>query len=229
MKTNKEWMSISDMMAGLMMVFMFIAIVFMQKIYEDKKSMLEIAQTYQDTKIKLNEALHSEFDKDLVRWGAELTGDNTIIFHKPEVLFDRGKWTIKPKFKDILNDFFPRYLAILTHPDFKGDIVELRVEGHTSSEWKSESSLEESYLKNAYLSQQRSFSVVGYLFSMEQVVDHREWLIKVFRANGLAFAKLVFKNGVEDKFLSRRVEFRVMTNTENRIKQILEKASVGVS
>ena len=29
MRSNREWLSISDMMAGLMMVFLFIAIVFL--------------------------------------------------------------------------------------------------------------------------------------------------------------------------------------------------------
>jgi len=54
MKANREWVSISDMMAGLMMVFLFIAVVFMQKINHDKESMVEIVKTYADTKSKLN-------------------------------------------------------------------------------------------------------------------------------------------------------------------------------
>jgi chemotaxis protein MotB len=224
MKANREWLSISDMMAGLMMVFLFIAVVFMQKINKDKDAMVDIASAYADTKIKLNRALHKEFDKDLEKWGAEILADNTIRFKEPDVLFARSSSKIREKFKEILNDFFPRYLNILTDKIFKKDIIELRVEGHTSSIWKKESSVQAAYLNNARLSQNRAFSVLDYLFTLSSVAMHEEWLIKVFRANGLAFAKKIIENNVENLGKSRRVEFRVITNTEERIEQILKKA-----
>jgi chemotaxis protein MotB len=224
MKANREWLSISDMMAGLMMVFLFIAVVFMQKINKDKDAMIEIASTYADTKVKLNQALHKEFDTDLEKWGAEILKDNTIRFKEPEVLFARSSSQIREKFKEILKNFFPRYLTILTNNTFKKDIVELRVEGHTSSIWKKESSVQAAYLNNARLSQNRAFSVLDYLFTLPSVAIHEDWLIKVFRANGLAFAKKIIENNVENLDKSRRVEFRVITNTEERIEQILKKA-----
>ena len=224
MKTNREWISISDMMSGLMMVFLFIAVVFMQKVHQDKESLVEIASTYADTKSKLNKALHSEFDKDLEKWGAEILPDNTIRFYEPKVLFDRSKTDLKKKFKDILNDFFPRYLQILTDDLFVDDIIELRVEGHTSSEYRKNSTVESAYLYNAKLSQGRAFSVLYYLFKLPTINKHQEWLITVFRANGLAFAKKVIVDGEEDRIKSRRVEFRVITNTEERIEAILNKS-----
>lgn len=224
MKANREWVSISDMMAGLMMVFLFIAVVFMQKINSDKDSMVEIAKTYADTKSMLNEALHKEFDKDLERWGAEILLDNTIRFKEPEVLFLRGSSKIRDKFKEILNDFFPRYLTILTGKEFVNDIVEVRIEGHTSSIYRKESTVQSAYLYNAKLSQNRAFSVLSYLFALPDVSIHEKWLVKVFRANGLAFAKRIIEDEVENLEKSRRVEFRVMTNTQERIEQILEKA-----
>lgn len=224
MKANREWVSISDMMAGLMMVFLFIAVVFMQKINQDKDAMLEIANTYADTKSKLNEALHNEFDKDLERWGAEILLDNTIRFKEPDVLFTRSSSKIREKFKSILNDFFPRYVSILTDESFVKDIVEVRIEGHTSSIYRKESTIQSAYLYNARLSQNRAFSVLSYLFALPDVSLHEKWLVKVFRANGLAFAKRIFENGTESLEKSRRVEFRVMTNTQERIEQILEKS-----
>ena len=225
MKTNREWISISDMMAGLMMVFLFIAVVFMQKIHQDKESLVEIASTYADTKNKLNQALHEEFDKDLEKWGAEILQDNTIRFKEPDVLFDRSKTILKKKFKVILNDFFPRYLVILTDDLFVNDIIELRIEGHTSSEYRLNSSVESAYLYNAKLSQGRAFSVLYYLFKLPTIDQYQQWLIGVFRANGLAFAKIIPNDdGEEDLAKSRRVEFRVITNTEERIEEILNKS-----
>lgn len=224
MKENREWLSISDMMSGLMMVFLFIAVVFMQQVHKDKEAMLDIASTYEDTKNKLNIALHEEFDKDLIIWGAEILSDNTLRFNEPDVLFERGKHIIRDRFKQILNEFFPRYLAILTSDVFIEDIIELRVEGHTSTVWQPTSTLEESYLNNAYLSQQRAFSVLRYIFSTPVSLDNQQWLIKVLRANGLAFSRLIYDGNNEDTEKSRRVEFRVITNTEERIEQILERS-----
>jgi len=74
------------MMAGLMMVFLFIAIVFMQQIEKDKTAITDIARTYDVSKQSLNRALHQEFDKDLKKWGAEILANNTVRFHEPDVL-----------------------------------------------------------------------------------------------------------------------------------------------
>lgn len=224
MKTNNEWISISDMMSGLMMVFLFISVVFMQKVNDDKQSMVDIAEAYADTRNKLNAALHTEFDNDLNGWGAEILEDNTIRFKEPDVLFDRNKAVLKNKFKFILDDFFPRYTRILTSDDFVNDIIELRVEGHTSSEWRPNSTVEVAYLNNARLSQDRAFSVLSYTFTLPSTKQHQKWLVKVFRANGLAFAKKIIVDGKEDLSKSRRVEFRVITNTEQRIEDILKRA-----
>jgi len=158
------------------------------------------------------------------RWGAEILVDNTIRFKEPDVLFARSSSDIREQFIVILNNFFPRYVSILTGKAFVNDVVEVRIEGHTSSIYRKGSTIQAAYLYNARLSQNRAFSVLSYLFALPDVSDHEEWLIKVFRANGLAFAKRIFEGGVENFEESRRVEFRVMTNTQERIEQILEKA-----
>ncbi|MCK4441211.1 MAG: hypothetical protein KAU90_04345, partial [Sulfurovaceae bacterium] len=79
MKSNNEWMSISDMMSGLMLIFMFIAISFMIQVQSDKDKMKQIAITYSKDKKELNHDLHSEFDKDLIKWEAIITKNNSIV------------------------------------------------------------------------------------------------------------------------------------------------------
>lgn len=224
MKGNREWLSISDMMAGLMMVFLFIAVVFMQQVNKDKDALVEIAETYKDSIILLNEALHDEFDDDLAEWGAEILDNNTIVFKEPDVLFEKNKYSVREKFKKILDEFFPRYVEILSSDIFINDIIELRVEGHTSTVGPPGYSEQESYLYNANLSQQRAFSVLEYVFTLAESRAHQKWLIQVLRANGLAFAKLIYDEGVENRARSRRVEFQVVTNTEERIEKILKRS-----
>lgn len=223
---SNEWISITDMMAGLMMVFMLIAIGFMWQVEEEKDAISQIAVAYDRSKTKLNEALVDEFKTDLPRWGAEILADNTVRFKEPEILFAVNSASIKNGFQDILRDFFPRYVEILSRDEFREDVSEIRIEGHTSSDWGGAATREEAYIKNARLSQDRSFSVLDYVFNMSAKENvERDWLVAVLRANGLSFANPVLNaDGSEDSERSRRVEFRVLTKTEDKIYRILQKS-----
>ena len=228
--SSSEWMSISDMMSGLMLVFMFIAISFMIQVQIDKDKMKEIAKTYEKDKAELNKDLHIEFLKDLKKWEAEITKDNTIVFNSPNVLFESGRSVIKNGFKNILNDFFPRYIKVLSSKKYKSEIDEIRVEGHTSTGWSNAISKQNIYLNNMLLSQNRANNVLSYCYRLnaDLVKKNREWLEKHFRANGMAFAKLKYKDvnkTVQDIMKSRRVEFKVQMKTEEKIYKILEASN----
>lgn len=215
---NREWISISDMMSGLMLVFLFIAISFMVKVEAQMQEMKDVAIEYRDTKVNLNEALFEEFENDLKSWDASITKDNSIIFSSEEVLFEVSKSKINNKFKVVLQDFFSRYIKILTTPEYKNEILELRVEGHTSDSWSNATSKEEIYLKNMQLSQDRAYEVLSFCYSLEKqtIVENRIWLEKHFRANGMAFSKL------KDAEKSRRVEFTIQMKSEDSVYKILK-------
>lgn len=223
-KQNTDWMSsVSDLMSGLMIIFMFIAISYMIVVENDKQAMSSVADAYQEMQIDLYNDLKDEFNDDFEKWDAELDSSNTVRFREPEVLFEAGSAKIKRKFMEILNDFWPRYLAILTKEKYKHSIDEVRIEGHTSSDWSGSEKWDDAYLNNAQLSQERSFNVLSYCYSSKFSDPEKEWLIKVLRANGLSFAKIIKnQSGDEDFGRSRRVEFRVISKTEDKIKKILE-------
>ena len=223
MRVNQEWISISDMMSGLMMVFLFIAVVFMNEIQKEQAVIKEFAEEYQTIQRQLNIDLNNEFRDDLVKWDAEILRDNTIRFRAPDILFASSSSDIKPNFKEILNDFFPRYLSILTSDIYKDNIQEIRVEGHTSSTWQSAKSREASYLNNMLLSQDRARNVLAYIYGETSSTTDRRWLEKHLRANGMSFSRLIIKDGQEDVSSSQRVEFRVMTKAEEKIYQIIDK------
>ena len=205
------------MMSGLMLVFLFIAISFMIEVEEEKETMKNIAVTYRDTKADLNELLHSEFENDLQTWDASITKDNTIVFDSPDILFAVNKSDVNAKFKIILQDFFPRYIQIISSKKYKDEIQEIRVEGHTSNTWAASSSLQEIYLKNMKLSQQRAYEVLSYCYNLDNtfIQENQIWLEKYFRANGMAFSKLK-----QEK--TRRVEFTIQLKSEEKVFEILE-------
>jgi outer membrane protein OmpA-like peptidoglycan-associated protein len=182
-----------------------------------------VAVAYTATKDALYEDLLREFEKDLPRWKAELIrSDLSIRFTEPDILFAQGSSELKPEFKAILADFFPRYVRILTQPKYKDSISEVRIEGHTSTAWESVASGEQAYFLNMELSQARTRSALEYVLSLDSVADSRAWLQRYVTANGLSSSRLVLDDhGKEDAARSRRVEFRVRTDAEARISSIL--------
>lgn len=224
--TEREdhWISISDMMSGLMMIFLFIAISYMIDVIRDKERIKEIAITYNKLQVDLYDDLYKEFEKDLKDWNAVIDKRTiSVRFESPEVLFEAGKDIIKPRFQEILIDFFPRYIEILSNAKYKNDIEEIRIEGHTSSDWINTTG-DSAYFNNMRLSQDRTRSVLEFATSLPEISKYKEWLKENLTANGLSSSKLIITNGIEDKEASRRVEFRVKTNAERRIVKIIEEA-----
>lgn len=221
---GEHWVPISDMMSGLMMIFLFISVAYMIKIFIDNKRIKDIAITYNRLQNDLYQDLENEFKADLQKWKAVIDRQSlSVRWESPEVLFTQGGYSIKPMFREILSDFFPRYVAILTSEKYKDDIEEIRIEGHTSSEWRFDVEPDVAYLLNMELSQNRTRSVLDYVLSIpdERVQSQKDWLKRYLTANGLSSSKLIFSNGKEDKDASRRVEFRVRTNAEKRIVKII--------
>jgi len=204
--SENNWMNIADIMSALMMIFMFISIAFLYQILNEK-------EIY---KVSLNKALHEEFDKDLQRWKAVITEDNIMRFNSP---FKVGSNGLPKEFSSILADYFPRYIKVLSNKEFKDEIEEIRVEGHTSNGWGSVIDKKKVYLKNMSLSQERASNVLAYCYALnnEIVTTNLNWLQNNLRANGMSFSKLLHKKGSrkEDKERSRRVEFKVLTKDKH--------------
>jgi len=220
---ESQWLTISDLMSVLMMVFLLIAVSYMLRVNSEKEKIQEIAVTYNKLQDDLYEALNTEFKSDLKKWNAEIDKSSlSIRFKSPEILFDRGIADIKEEFKVILKDFFPRFVNILYSNKYKEDIEEIRIEGHTSSIWNATVGKDMAYIYNMKLSQDRTRNVLDYVLVNEKDEKLLSWIRKYVTANGLSSSKQILKsNGEENTELSRRVEFRVKTNAEKRIAKIL--------
>lgn len=261
-REEAQWISLSDLMTSLMMLFMLIAIAFMMKVEADAKDkqkeseekqqdaaeelqnkqelydiiytqmkkaeaasykMRQVAVAYDEIRLELFTSLQKEFGKDLPGWGAEITQDLAVRFHDPEVLFNTGQNVMKPKFRQILDNFFPRYLKIITSPQYKDAIQEVRIEGHTSSAWAGAIDTRDAYIKNMELSQSRTRSALSYVLDMPESQRNLNWLHGHLTANGLSSSHPILnKDGTENKDLSQRVEIRIRPNADARLATILE-------
>ena len=202
-----QWMSVSDLMAALMLIFMFIAIMFIRTVVSEEV-------THREECDKIYQILESEFEKDFDNWDVELLEDLTIRFRNPEVLFESGSDQIRPHFIQILGNFVPRYFDVIQAPKYREDIREIRIEGHTSSVWTNATSPNDAYFKNMDLSQRRTQGILQFILNLSQFEQHTAWAKKLITANGLSSSHLIFDgNGQEDPVRSRRVEFRLMTTS----------------
>ena len=221
-----HWISVADLMAGLMVIFLFIAISYIRPIENTQAAIRTIAATWNDSEADIHAALRDEFRDDLKRWNAELERETlTLRFKAPEVLFDSARPELKPTFRAILSDFFPRYLRVL-HA-FKDAIEEVRVEGHTSSVWRGAASREDAYFKNMALSQARTRSVLEFGLLLPAIAPFREWGRRHLTATGLSSSRpILTENKTEDHARSRRVEFRVRTNAKRQVFKIVETLKI---
>ena len=218
---ESHWLSVSDLMSGLMMVFLCISVAMMHSVLIERDKIRQVAVSYRDTQLAIYQSLVEEFSGDLKRWGASIDRDTlTIIFQTNDTMFATGSREVSIPYQTILAEFFPRYINVLL--PFQGAIEEIRLEGHTSSEWQQ--SEEDAYFKNLSLSQDRTRSVLEYVSQLSSSKQHKNWITQHIAAVGYSSSRLIKDaSGKEDKERSKRVAFRVITNSEMKIKHILEE------
>jgi len=221
-QVDDNWVSVSDLMSGLMMIFLLISITYMIDSKNKTEELKQIAEQYRQQKHALYLELTQEFEHDFNRWGAEIKDDLSIRFKEPKILFGVGSYTLNTKFKDILADFFPRYIKIISNKKYKKNIREIRIEGHTSSEWGSDTNQTDAYFHNMELSQSRTRTTLKYVLTLDGVKHDIDWLMRYMTANGLASSRPVYDiMGKEDTERSKRVEFRIINNAAAYIDKIL--------
>ena len=195
-----------------------------------------IAREYDHIKRHIYKSLMEAFHYDeLQAWGATIDPKTLSITFQNVPMFDEGQYVLKPSYRNKLDNFFPRYIEAIGK--YQDSIEEIRIEGHTNSNYNNtdtscRSGANCGYYYNMKLSQDRARSVLEYCMDMmrNSPRDNR-WLVKKLTANGLSFSHLICKNGregdcaygSEDKDKSRRVEFRIRTNAEKQLEEIAER------
>lgn len=214
---NPFALSIGDLMAALLLIFILLLASTLLRLQDEFENKTQVAERYTAIKENIYDELMLEFGDDLEKWNAYIDPEELIFrFKEPDVLFETNQYRIKPEFEVILADFFPRYVDVLSKAEFKENIEEIRIEGHTDARG--------SYYHNMELSQHRTRTVLN--FVLESTLDQdfdRTWIQENLTANGLSFSKPIADNETElGRNLNRRVEFRIRTNAEKQIDEILK-------
>lgn len=221
-----HWLAISDLMAGLMVVFLLISVVSPKQTGSStstststsstttttttsSKVIANVSDDFQQNQLAIYDALTEEFGSELNKWKASIDKDTlSFNFQSPEKLFIYSTTELTPFFRETLTDFFPRYLDVLK--PYQNIVNEIYIEGHTSTYWNQTATEEEAYFENLHLSQVRASQMLRFIYSLDK--DERSWVKENILAIGFSSAHAIKIKGVENTYLSRRVSFRARLN-----------------
>lgn len=231
-KKESHWIPLADLMTVLMVIFLFMSISYMALVEMRQKEQNKIFKDYEEVKVGLYKELDSTFRKDFEKWSLKLDEDLSIKFTNPQVLFGTGSSDITPYFQKVLSEFIPKYLNVVLQDKYEDKIAEIRIEGHTDTRPIGFTS--DPYIDNMKLSQDRARNVMAFLRNQEYFINLRQeeksrlqyWLT----ANGLSYGRTVDKDydlsfrskKSIDNDKSRRVEFRIVTTSEEIINEALK-------
>jgi outer membrane protein OmpA-like peptidoglycan-associated protein len=166
---SDEWLSVSDLMAGLLMVFALLVVT----------TLFQLKQTQEENKNKrivIIKALQQQFNERGINAQVNPeTGDITLL---DSVLFDINQSELKAEGILFLNQFLPVYgETLFKDPTISNEITRIIIEGHTSSEGSTQ--------HNMSLSLKRANSVFDYINQLQ--FDQRVDLVNKIQVAGRGF------------------------------------------
>ncbi len=182
------YLSIGDLMSGLVMFFSLLFIT----------TLLQIAEKDAPKRVVIGEIVGQMQNNNInVKVNPE-TGDVSI---QESILFSQGSAELKPNGKVFLSKFIPVYSGVIfSKPEFSTEVSRVVVEGHTSSEGDDQVNLQ--------LSLKRSSSVAEYIFS-QMKFSTKNNLQKKFLAAGRGEIEAdKTRNSPDDRKVIFRLQFR---------------------
>lgn len=255
---QEDWISISDIMTGLMVIFMFVAISFVLEKNKDtistselikllelevdslekvnleltnsKETTVRLIADFKNDRDSLAQKIQRDLGKDLQRWNATFDPQTLVIrFNGEATKFSPKSFTLPPRFKQILNEFTPKYLNIILDPAYSKIIEELRIEGHAfdASNTTYDSEFNISQLRSRVVYQHMRATPFFKKLSPSQRSDLQFKTVTVSMGpNRMIDTKGQFVHESRQKVCdecSRRVEFRLVTKTEKLLDSITKK------
>jgi outer membrane protein OmpA-like peptidoglycan-associated protein len=237
------WLSLSDMMTVLMVLFMILAIFIALNATKTLSKVIGVVDMFIENENKLCEELKDELFTKFNRNDLKISCEPIrITFINEKYKFEHDSHELNQEFKATLRRFFPIYLDIINDWKFvnlQGEIIDLtpmidevRIEGHTDSAGAPGTSVNSKYIYNMGLSQRRSKEVLNFVFNLKSLKDRSKWMRDTMTANGLSFSRRLNtkeelfdnseKDQIEDKKASRRIEIKLRTKARELIKELRE-------
>lgn len=199
---GNEWLSVSDLMAGLLMVFALLVVA----------TLVQLKQAQEENKNKrivIIQALQQQFnEKGINAQVNPETGDITLL---DSVLFDVDQSDLTEKGIEFLNRFVPVYgKTLFTDQSISNEITRIIIEGHTSSDGTTE--------HNMALSLKRANSVFNFINQLP--FDQRTELVNKIQVSGRGFLDA---DPMSSKPEDRKVIFRMQFKSEEAYGRLLKE------
>lgn len=226
-RDQEYWLSYSDLMAGLLMVFVLMLLVAGAR-YQDAATELE------RTKMQMIDVIETMAVRDSIIQDLQRISDDQLITidtvtgairlsDSNAVLFDQNDDQLKPAGKDVVSRLARDYLPVVIENDrYRTHLREIVVEGHTNDDG--------SFYYNMDLSQRRAYAVLEHFFS-ESPSEDRRMLERYLTARGRSYSEVICADGSTgfpgecgsggvDKVRSRRIEVLFRLNDEEVVREV---------
>lgn len=202
------WLSISDLMSGLLMFFALLFIVVQVQLQQEiikaqrlEKELETYKRIIEQLPLRIISAIEGKFGQGIVEIDPK-TGDVKI---GDRILFDDGSAELKPVGKQFLKRFIPIYSdVIFSDTLFESQITRVVIEGHTSSKGSDQGNME--------LSLRRALSVSNYIFSQQLNFDTKNQFNQKIMTSGRGE---IDADQNKDNSSDRKVVFRFQFRRED--------------
>jgi len=217
------WVSIGDLMSGLLLVFILLLVVAMynyaaftrarERRVDQRSELLQKQEerliALEEKKRQLIEALKTSLAEVDVQVD-ELTG---VVRIGEGILFQEDRAELVDEGKQTLARIYDQYIQVVLSPQYEQAVDRIVIEGHTNSRG--------SYLHNLTLSQQRANAVMRYwlgLAGADQALLHQKIV-----SSGRSWADLIRnEHGSEDPVRSRRIEIAFRLKESHLLRSVYE-------
>lgn len=212
---NVFWITMSDLLLGLVVVFLILFVFAITGFTQNKINEKE-------TQFLVTEEIAKELQKNNIKVDVDKFS-GTIKISDLE-LFELNSWELSPKGKAFMSKFVPVYFnTIMNDKKVKEDISQIVIEGHTDSHaFAGAKTPEEQYFKNMELSLKRASSVAQYIVysNYNGKKNYEREIFKLLSVEGKGPSNPIIVNGKEDYSKSRRVELKIMFKEKNILDSI---------
>ena len=187
---NVFWVTMSDLLLGLVVVFLVLFVFAITGYTQAKVS-------EQEKRYKVTEKIAEELKKNNINVDADKFSGRIKISDLE--LFELNSWELSPKGREYMAKFVPVYInAVMKDPKVRKNITQIIIEGHTDSQTFAGAKSEE----------EKYYYIIFADYAGKK--DYQKDLFKIISVEGKGPANPVIVNGKEDYSKSRRVELQVM-------------------